>query len=254
MIGKRPVREWLQALSGPQHYRALLNMARVYPRFAGDLWRYLSGRGTYPYDIALRTPCGPASVRLYSYHDMLTVNEIFCRRDYPADASVRYVLDLGSNIGISALYFLTRGPETRCILYEPDPRNVERLRHNLRAYEDRYTLVEQAVADASGPVRFGVEASGRYGGIDVPTGQAIEVQCAHIDDVLRQALASFPHIDLLKIDTEGVEIRTVEAIAPNLLPSVRAIYLEAAPRQPLRPEQFRNRQYGPVRQLTRSGG
>ena len=73
---------------------------------------------------------------------MWTVNEVFCRQDYGADASIRAVVDVGSNIGISALYFLTRSPDCRAWLYEPVPRNVERLRGNLAGYEDRYALRE----------------------------------------------------------------------------------------------------------------
>jgi FkbM family methyltransferase len=254
MIGQRKTSEWLAAVVQPQHYRALVNMARVYPSFADNLWRYLSGRGSYPCDIEVRTPVGPVRLRLYSYHDMLTVNEIFCRKDYPAGPGLRYVLDIGSNIGISALYFLTRNHESRCILYEPDPKNVERLRHNLRGYEHRYQLVESAVSDVSGPLSFGVEESGRYGGIGLPTGHSITVQCVHIDEALRAALQSFPRIDILKIDTEGVEVQTVNAIDSALLPHIQNAYIEAQPREPLRASHFHNRQYGSIRQLRRLAG
>lgn len=39
---------------------------------------------------------------------MMTFNEIFLRMDYFLPEDARTVLDLGSNKGISALYFLTR--------------------------------------------------------------------------------------------------------------------------------------------------
>ena len=251
MIGGRKLGDWLKAMREPQHVRALVNMARLYPRFGENFWRYVSGRGSYPSDIEVRTPTGPVRVRIFSFHDMLTVNEIFCRMDYPAGPGLRYVLDIGSNIGISALFFLSRNDESRCILYEPDRRNIERLRENLRGYEDRYTLVESAVSDVSGPQTFGIEDTGRYGGIGVATGKSITVPCVHIDEALRAGLQAFPRIDVLKIDTEGVEVQTVNAIDDALLSHIQNVYIEAQPGEQLRAEHFHNRQYGSIRQLRR---
>ena len=37
--------------------------------------------GSYPHDLHLNTPSGRVQPRLYSYHDLLTVNEVFFRRD-----------------------------------------------------------------------------------------------------------------------------------------------------------------------------
>jgi FkbM family methyltransferase len=243
----------LDAIFQPQHYRALFNMWRVYPAFPENLWRYVSGEGTYPYDIEVRTPVGLVSIRLYSYHDILTVNEVFCRKDYPAGPDVKFVLDIGSNIGISALYFLTRNQSSECILYEPDPRNVQRLKANLAGLEHRFSLRESAVSDRSGDIEFGVEPSGRYGGIGVPTGESIVVRCGHVNEAIRDALQRFPRIDILKIDTEGVEVQTVEAIDRDLLPFIRRIFIEANPDRQLHGTAFRNRQYGSVRQLTQRG-
>ena len=251
MIGNRSAAQLLAAPFHRTHYVALFNMQRRYPAFSANLVRYLTGRGAYPYDVEVRTPTGLVSVRLYSHHDLLTVNEIFCRQDYFADESLRHVVDIGSNIGISALYFLTRNRQSTCALYEPDPRNIEKLTHNLRNYEGRYTLSQMAVSDQIGQVEFGIEPTGRYGGIALKTGQSITVSCAHINDVLQTALHTAGVVDVLKIDTEGVEIQTVEAIERAIASRISAIYLEARPREPLHPDLFENRQYGSVRQLLR---
>ena len=213
-----------------RNYRALVRMARVYPELGRALRRYFLGRGDYPYRCPVRTPAGIVTPTLYSSHDMFTVNEIFCREDYGTGTGVRTVVDVGSNIGLSALYFLTRDPACRCLLYEPVPRNVERLRLNLAAYEDRYTLHEDAVAAAPGPVSFGVEDTGRYGGIGVATGRTIEVSSVGVNEVLERALGSSEWIDVLKIDTEGTELELLDAVQPELLRRVRAVYLETAQR------------------------
>jgi FkbM family methyltransferase len=240
----------LASLTETRHWRALVNMARLYPAFARNLHRYLTQEGDYPYDCRVRTPLGEVAPRLYCHDDLLTLNEIFCRRDYGGATDARVVVDIGANIGISALYFLTRKIAARCYLYEPDPRNVEKLKHNLRDFGGRYRLFECAVADVAGPQRFGIEPTGRYGSLDSWGTEVIRVECRHIDDVLRQCLDVEGHIDLLKIDTEGAELRTVRAIAPELLTRVDRIVLECEESPGL--PGFREVVYGSVRRLRRA--
>ena len=250
MIGDRPLPTFLQAVFQKQHYVALWNMYRNYPAFTENLKRYLLGKGEYPYKIQVKTPTGIVSPTLYSHHDLLTVNEIFCRQDYYADDELRVVVDLGSNIGISALYFMTRNDESRCYLFEPDPRNVEKLKLNLSGYEPRYVLRQEAVSDVGGSFRFGIESTGRYGGIGLETGEYIEVSCLPVNEVLREIVAKEGTIDILKIDTEGVELRIVRAIEEDLLKRIRKVYLESNPGGRLHPAMFEQRQYGSICRLT----
>lgn len=250
MVGNRSLATILGALFKRQHYVALGNMWRLYPDFWRILFRYLSARGTYPYQCEIRTPCGLVCPTLYSHHDLLTVNEIFCRQDYLADESTRLVVDIGSNIGISALYFLTRTPASRCYLFEPDPKNVRRLERNLVGLESRFVLRGVAVSDAGGRSHFGIEPTGRYGGLTVETGDYIEVECIAINDALDGILATEGMIDILKVDSEGMEVRTVKAIRPEYLGRIECIYLDARPDVRLHPETHRQHQYGQVCRLT----
>jgi FkbM family methyltransferase len=250
MLGNRSLATILGAPLQRQHYVALGNMWRLYPDFWRLLFRYLTGRGTYPYRCEIRTPCGLICPTLYSHHDLLTVNEIFCRQDYLADETIRVVIDIGSNIGISALYFLTRTPASRCYLFEPDPKNVRRLEHNLAGFESRFVLHRVAVSDVSGRSCFGVEATGRYGGLTIETGEYIEVECSAINDILEAILAKEATIDILKIDSEGTEISTVIAIRPEYVSRIHYIYLEARPGVQLHAETHRQHQYGQVCRLT----
>jgi FkbM family methyltransferase len=228
-------------------------MFRIYQNVPDALKRYLFGVGTYPVSIPIKTPIGVVNVCLYSRHDMLTVNEIFCRKDYPADRNVSVVVDIGSNIGISALYFLTRNTHSRCYLFEPDPKNVIRLHRQLENFKGRFEVTECAIADQDGQVTFGVETSGRYGGIDVAAEESITVQCRHINAVLAEILNKEKTIDIIKIDTEGVEIATVKAIDEKLLKNVKRVFIEAVAEEHLRPEIFVQRTYGPIVQLMNIG-
>ena len=88
-------------------------MLRVYDRPVDAFRRYLFGSGKYPSTIAVNTAWGPLDINAYSVHDVLTINEVFCRRDYQATASDEVVVDFGSNIGISAAYFLSQSSSSR---------------------------------------------------------------------------------------------------------------------------------------------
>lgn len=250
MFGDRSLSTVLNSALQKKHYVALLNMYRNYPAFWENLGRYLSGKGKYPYRIQVRTPTGTINPTIYNYHDLLTVNEVFCRQDYFADSTISVVVDLGSNIGISALYFLTRNSQSRCYLFEPDTRNIKKLKHNLVQFESRYLLRKEAVSDSSGCFRLGIENTGRYGGIGIETGEYIDVDCLGINEVLQEILKKEEIIDILKIDTEGVEVKTVKAIEEIFLKRIRRIYLEANPKEQLHPGTFQQYQHGSICRLT----
>ena len=210
-----------------ENYTAMARMLRVYPRPFDMAARYLFGSGTYPCRVAVRSPAGKIELTAYHGHDITTVQEIFGRVDYACPTDARLVVDIGSNIGVSALYFLTRAPASRCILYEPDPRNVPKLRANLAPFSDRFELHEVAVADREGELPFTIEQYGRYGGLDAAGTESITVRVEHINSVLEDALRNEDVIDVLKIDTEGSELATVKAIRPDLLRKIRRVYFES---------------------------
>jgi FkbM family methyltransferase len=225
-IADRDIGQMLIAPFQVRHYRALFQMRRVCPDFRECFRRYLTNAGTYPYVIRLNTPQGIVAPTLFSYHDMLTINEVFCREDYRVGPDIRCVVDIGANIGLSALYFLTRNSDVHVYLFEPVVENRTKLRQNLDTYVSRYTLYEEAVGISTGMIAFGIEPTGRYGGIGRETGTVRQIPCRHINDVLAEILAKEPLIDVLKLDTEGLEAATVHAIAPEFLPRIKLILYE----------------------------
>jgi FkbM family methyltransferase len=241
-----------QALK-PENYRAAARIGKTAVHPFDFACRYFLGGGDYPARCPVRTPLGVVAPLVYSHHDVWTVNEVFCRLDYRLPPGATVVVDIGSNIGISALYFLTRSPDVRCYLFEPDPRNVERLAVNIASFDDRCELATCAVGDLAGTVAFGREPTGRYGGIGVMGTERIEVSCRHIDEVLRSVLDVEGRVDMLKIDTEGVENRTVAALNSELLEHVGVICFETtAPFNPA-PQRLRLSYAAEVARLERRG-
>jgi FkbM family methyltransferase len=226
MLGNRPLTTVAKAVFQVRHYRALKNCFLRYERPLDGLFRYLFAAGGYPVEVAIRTPVGVVRPVIYSYHDMLTVSEIFCREDYRCSEWIRTVVDFGSNIGISALYFLTRNRESFAYLFEPLPSNGERLLKNLHPFEGRYEFYPVAVALSDGEADFGFEETGRYGGLGLKGEKTIRVPCREVRSVLQDILEKCGEIDVLKIDIESLEEEILAAIPRDLLRRIRQIFVE----------------------------
>lgn len=234
----RSLRQWKRGLLNRVSYVAFIRSFIVYKNPIGGLYRYITKKGSYPYTIQINTPIGVIKPTLYSLHDMITVNEIFCRQDYVANSTVQTVIDIGANIGLSALYFLTRNTTSYCYCYEPNPNNIKLLEHNLRDFSARYTVIKKAVFTRGGRFNFGIDPSGRYGGLghqigtcvggqDNKINQLILVEGIGINNVLSSILKLHKTISLLKIDTEGAEVPTIKTIRPALLMHIKQITFEA---------------------------
>lgn len=241
----------VKAVGERRHYRALAGMCVTYPNPARELAYYLSRGGRYPRTLSLRTPLGTQTVTLDAPDDFLTVNEIFCRRDYETPPDTRVVVDFGSNIGISALYFLSRSRQMRIFCFEPVPRNTRRLRANLSPFADRYTLQEICIGISNGDVEFGVEPTGRYGGIGIATGQTARFPMRDVNDCLAEILSQpgIKRIDILKTDIEGYDVPVLQHIRPEFLNCIDRIYAELPHGFPL--TDFRCTQRGMIARWTR---
>ena len=223
----RTITRWLKAPIQLRHYRATMTAIGVCPRPLDLLGRYAMTFGKYPASVALRTPIGQISLEIYSWHDARTIHEIFLAGDYRVGNSGSVIVDYGSNIGISAAYFLSRNDHCFAYLFEPVPTNVERLRKNLSQFEDRYNLEEIAVGLGAGKVQFGIEETGRYGGINRATGANIEVNCADSNQIIADILARHGRIDVFKVDVETMERELIQRLTPELASKISLLFVEA---------------------------
>lgn len=139
--------------------------------------------------------------------------------------------DVGANIGVATLLLAASGHGVRVHAFEPEPRNVGRLRENvsLNGLEDSVSIYELALASESGtvPLRIqGVVGTGTHSILsDGHEGDAVDVAAVRADD-----LRGAPAPDLLKIDVEGAEMRVLRG-AEGLLRrgAVRELFIEMHP-------------------------
>lgn len=191
------------------------------------LRRYIGNTGRYPAEIAISTPAGPVSINVFSPDDIQTVNEIFFRGDYDTPTRDTVIVDFGSNIGVSAIYFLTRNRDAFVYCHEPLKQNIERFERNLRPFSGRYHLSAMAVGEADGEVDFGYEPTGRYGGVGRnDTGQSVRVECRDSNNILQEIIDRHGGIDLLKVDIETLEEAVVRRIPAPLAAKIRHILVE----------------------------
>lgn len=122
-------------------------------------------------------------------------------------------MDVGANIGITALTFAVQRPDCHVIAFEPVPDNVECLRRNAAANDIRNVeIIPAAVGNSRGTVRM--TNDGPWSSVyDSP--DAIEVPVVPLDDH-RSRLASY-----VKIDVEGYE--------PQVLDGARKLFTISQP-------------------------
>lgn len=216
------------ALLRLDNYHALFRSFYVYERPLGALLRYVVGSVDYPTVLRLRSPTGRLDVHLFTPHDILTVNEIFCRRDY-GSGDGRVFVDIGANIGIATLFFATRRGAKKVYSAEPLQSNRDRFLLNTAAVSESVELLGEAVSTRTGEVEFLIEPTGRYSGIasySTRRGEVTSVPALGIEEFLERVLAEEGFVDVLKIDTEGNEKDLVAAIPVNQLLRIREVVWE----------------------------
>ena len=149
-------------------------------------------------------------VRFFDHYWLVEMyEEIFLRDQYffAAGSESPLVVDVGSNIGLSVLYFKRLYPRARIHAFEPDPLTFRVLEANVRANRlDDVVLVNEAASDREEPLQFYRDPrtpgspqqssrSGRFRGV------ATRVAASRLSDRITEP------VDFLKLDVEGAERR-----------------------------------------------
>jgi FkbM family methyltransferase len=152
---------------------------------------------------------------------------------------LRVILDIGANIGQSAVAFRNAFPVARIVSVEPDPSAFEQLTANTMEMHG-VERIQSAVGDAPGEAKFyrnqsdqtnsllpnaaGAEDFLVSAELIKPIGEIV-VPVTTIDEICRER--GITEVDLLKTDTQGYEQKVLDG-AKALLErrGVKAIYIE----------------------------
>jgi FkbM family methyltransferase len=171
-------------------------------------------------DYIVRINDGP---NFYVLYKDIFINRIY---HFEAQRSDPFILDCGSNIGMSILYFKHVYPQARIVGFEPDPAVFPYLKENI--FRNGLTDVEPvqaALAGKEGTLTF--YSDGKYGSClaeyafgDIPEGWTrYEVPCIRLRDYLTEP------VDFLKMNIEGAEWEVL-ADSEDRLRQVREMVIE----------------------------
>jgi FkbM family methyltransferase len=154
---------------------------------------------------------------------LLSVNELFVNEYYKfkADKERPRIIDCGSYIGTSILYFKVNYPKAIISGFEPDEANYSILKTNLDNWNFSDTKVENAaIWKENGNISFN-SAGNMSSRID--TADSVinkkNVKCIRLKDLLVE------EIDFLKIDIEGAEFAVLKDCEDNLK-NVKNLFVE----------------------------
>ena len=156
---------------------------------------------------------------LHTYKDIFE-NEIY---KFTASSDRPMIIDCGSNIGISVLYYKTLYPNAEVIAYEPDKKNFQLLSKNIADNNlQQVSPQEAAIWIENGSISFASNAA--EGSSIAMTNEGtniVTVPAVRLADVLNK----YQKIDFLKLDIEGAEDKVV-ADCGSLLSKIENLFLE----------------------------
>ena len=139
----------------------------------------------------------------------------------PRALKPRIILDIGSNIGASILYFHQQFPDAKIFGFEPHPDTFRVLEKNVadlngvKVFNYGLGAANQRMAINADDVNFGAfNTRGVFKDRGFPAAP-VECEVRRLDDVLREL--GIAQVDLIKIDCEGAEADVFSALSDEIL-------------------------------------
>jgi len=123
-----------------------------------------------------------------------------------------FIIDCGSNIGMSLLYFKTLYPDAEILAFEPDEAAFSCLEANVKANKLRgVAIARKAISNKEGPIDFYYDADNPGSlGMSTRFERMPKQKCLVEATVLSKYVDR--EVDFLKIDVEGVEQTILEEL------------------------------------------
>ncbi len=115
----------------------------------------------------------------------------------------KVILDLGSNIGLSAIYFAKKYPQSKIIAVEPEKENFAMCLHNTKSYKN-INCINAAIWHNNESLKIDDNNIGEWGfSVSSSENKNKELKGIIINEICKKY--ELNKIDLLKIDIEGAE-------------------------------------------------
>lgn len=195
----------------------ILHVAFIVP-----IKRKIFGHANTLYKIVIKKFGRTCDAYIRDGSDIGVLYEMFVEEQYAftLNHEPQSIFDLGSNTGLSVLYFKLRYPKARVYACEADPQTVKLLKKNVAQFDD-VTVFAVAVGDSNTMQKFYVYPGSSMSSSLVPRAQSkpIDVPVRTLKNLMEEA--NVDYIDLLKFDIEGAEYQTFKVF--DTIQHVRAL-------------------------------
>lgn len=148
---------------------------------------------------------------------------------FSADTKTPFIIDCGSNIGVSALYFKRLYPECSMICFEPSPQAFAHLKTNIERNDlKNVRLFPFALLDTEGTIELYTHPSRPVflGASMIPDSAGVRTKKLEVKTVPLSGYIS-REVDLLKLDIEGAEVPVIKELEKqNKLRLIKQMHIE----------------------------
>lgn len=142
---------------------------------------------------------------------------------------IKTIVDVGANIGQSAIYYRELFPESSIYCYEPIPAIYEQLKQLSNSDPAIHTF-QKGVGAAIGELEIvlledSLSQQHSFHKTAGDSDKTVSVPITTIDEIIREN--GLQTIDLLKVDTEGFEIEVIQGAVKSIASNqIKAVYME----------------------------
>jgi FkbM family methyltransferase len=196
-------RQSLKPFSRVVHEKAYKEWLRLFDFFKDENIKYPATVKAMGYNWQVHH--GPTFLNQF---ESIFVDQIY---QFNADSQSPVIIDCGSNMGTSVLYFKWLFKEAKVYAFEPDKLIFEVLKHNVSNNKlNDVHLANKAVWIDDQDMFF--NANNAQSGKLIQDASSIKVECVR----LKTFIHTFKHIDFLKLDIEGAELAVLQDISGEL--------------------------------------
>ncbi len=166
--------------------------------------------------------------------DIRVCKQIFVDNEYDSlnlPETAKTIIDLGANIGLSALFFIKKFPDSHIVAVEPDAVNCSIMEKNLEKFSKSISFLQAAIWPTDGEVSLVEEdddhaSLGAWGyRTEASIGNSgLSVKAVTIPTIMKQYNMDF--VDILKVDIEGAEYELFEKNYEDWIDKVGLIIIE----------------------------
>ena len=166
--------------------------------------------------------------------DIRVFKQIFVDNEYDSlnlPETAKTIIDLGANIGLSALFFIKKFPDSHIVAVEPDAVNFSIMEKNLEKFSKSISFLQAAIWPTDGEVSLVEEdddhaSLGAWGyRTEASNGNSgLSVKAVTIPTIMKQYNMDF--VDILKVDIEGAEYELFEKNYEDWIDKVGLIIIE----------------------------